>query len=208
MPVLSATIFDAGLITTVWLPVRVLPAPPRTPMLTEISRGLTNTPRFCGAAGPACSLCKEEGPLQGQFGAFCLWRPKNRFRGGWEGAARDSVRMRQRPVSGHAGRARAPRRPRCEKGERDRHVDLPDAAFVARSDLLRTGDLAGDDRPHFEASCKLGNQFLTCGVPWYFSSKFLTIDAVVKWRGARPDEHGGQAAGRSLFLTARDGVGC
>src|SRR5207247_7259486 len=77
-----------------------------------------------------------------------------------------------------------------------------------RADLLRTGDLAGDDRPHFEASCKLGNQFLTCGVPWYFSSKFLTIDAVVKWRGSRPDEHGGQAAGRSLFLTARDGVGC
>ena len=76
MPVLSATIFDAGLITTVWLPVRVLPAPPRTPMLTEISRGLTNTPRFCGAAGPACSLCREEGPLQRQFGAFCLWRPK------------------------------------------------------------------------------------------------------------------------------------
>jgi len=91
----------------------------------------------------------------------------------------------------------------CEEDERDRH-----AAFVARSDLLRTGDLAGDDWPHFEASCKLGNQFLTCGVPWYFSSKFLTIDAVVKWRGARPDEHGGQAAGRSLFLTARDGVGC
>src|SRR6266487_6161911 len=64
-----------GLIS-VWLPVRVLSAPPRTPMLTEISRGLTNTPRFCGAAGPACSLCREEGPLQRQFGAFCLWRPK------------------------------------------------------------------------------------------------------------------------------------
>src|SRR6266498_2937018 len=83
MPVLSATIFDAvfvragfgtcrlGLIT-VWLPVRVLPAPPRTPTLTEISRGLTNSPRFRGGVGPAYILCSEEGP----FRAFCLWRPK------------------------------------------------------------------------------------------------------------------------------------
>src|SRR6266498_2379853 len=83
MPVLSATIFDAvfvragfgtcrlGLIT-VWLPVRVLPAPPRTPTLTKISRGLTNSPRFRGGVGPAYILCSEEGP----FRAFCLWRPK------------------------------------------------------------------------------------------------------------------------------------
>src|SRR5262245_2083624 len=65
-----------ALFITVWLEVRVLPAPPCSPTLTEISRGLTNTPRFCGGAGPACSLCREEGPLQRQFGAFCLWRPK------------------------------------------------------------------------------------------------------------------------------------
>ena len=30
-------------------------------------------------AEPACSLCREEGPLQRQFGAFCLWQSKNRF---------------------------------------------------------------------------------------------------------------------------------
>jgi DNA-binding transcriptional regulator YhcF (GntR family) len=35
----------------------------------------------------ACSLCSEGAPLQRQFGAFCLWRPKNRFPGAWEGTA-------------------------------------------------------------------------------------------------------------------------
>ena len=30
----------------------------------------------------------------------------------------------------------------CEKGERDRHIDLADAAFFARSDLLDIGDVA------------------------------------------------------------------
>src|SRR5262249_44179969 len=54
-------------------------------------------PRFCRGAEPACCLCREEGPLQRQFGAFCLWQSKNRFPGAWEGAVRDSVRMRQRP---------------------------------------------------------------------------------------------------------------
>ena len=43
---------------------------------------------------------------------------------------------------------------RGEEDGRDRH-----AAFVARSDRLRTGDLAGDDRPHFEASVNLGTNF-------------------------------------------------
>ena len=33
----------------------------------------------------------------------------------------------------------------CEKGERDRHVDLADAAFFARGDLLDIGHLAGRD---------------------------------------------------------------
>src|SRR5262249_2103622 len=46
---------------TVWLEVRVLLAPPRTPVLTEISRGLTNTPRFAGARGrPAASAGKKD----------------------------------------------------------------------------------------------------------------------------------------------------
>src|SRR6266536_2467408 len=67
MPVLSATIFDAvfvrvgfgtcrlGLITG-WLPVRVLPAPPRSPALTPSSPSPRNTldlPRFWGGCnGP------------------------------------------------------------------------------------------------------------------------------------------------------------
>jgi hypothetical protein len=50
-------------------------ARPRTPTLTEISRELTNSPRFRGGVGPAYILCSEEGPLQRQFRAFCLWRP-------------------------------------------------------------------------------------------------------------------------------------
>src|SRR5262249_16654727 len=54
-------------------------------------------PRFRGGAGPTCSLCREEGPLQRQFGAFCLWRPKTVSRGACEGAAGDAVRMRLRP---------------------------------------------------------------------------------------------------------------
>ena len=32
-----------------------------------------------------------------------------------------------------------------EEGERDRHIDLSNGAFLARSDLLGTGDGAGDD---------------------------------------------------------------
>jgi hypothetical protein len=54
-------------------------------------------PRFRGGAGPTCSLCREEGPLQRQFGAFCLRRPKTVSRGACEGAAGDAVRMRLRP---------------------------------------------------------------------------------------------------------------
>jgi hypothetical protein len=33
-------------------------------------------PAVLRGAGPACSLCREEGPLQRQFGGFSLWRPK------------------------------------------------------------------------------------------------------------------------------------
>jgi hypothetical protein len=32
----------------VWLEVRVLPAPPRTPMRTGVSQSLTNSPQFAG----------------------------------------------------------------------------------------------------------------------------------------------------------------
>src|SRR6266567_4092501 len=59
MPVLSATIFDAVFVRagfgtcllgtiTVWLPVRVLPAPPRSPALTPSSPSPRNTLDFRG----------------------------------------------------------------------------------------------------------------------------------------------------------------
>src|SRR5262249_51565597 len=58
---------------------RLLP-PPRSPALTEISVGLTNTPRFCGAQGrPAVSV-----------------RKKDRFRGSSE----PSVSGAQKPFPG------------------------------------------------------------------------------------------------------------
>ncbi len=33
---------------TVWLEVRILPGPPRSPMRTNVSRSLTNSPQFAG----------------------------------------------------------------------------------------------------------------------------------------------------------------
>jgi hypothetical protein len=54
---------------TVWLPVRVLPAPPRTPTLTEISRALTNSPRLRGGVGPAYILsARKKGRFRGSSG--------------------------------------------------------------------------------------------------------------------------------------------
>ena len=35
---------------TVWMEVRVLPAPPRSPMRTDVSRSLTNSPQFAGVS--------------------------------------------------------------------------------------------------------------------------------------------------------------
>src|SRR5262249_60463487 len=71
MPVLSAIIFlfclrvsDAKMLAkdrdtlsiTGWLEIRVLPGPPRSPTLTEISRGWTNTRGFAGRRASLQSL--------------------------------------------------------------------------------------------------------------------------------------------------------
>ena len=53
---------------TVWLEVRVLPGPPRTLVLTEISRGLPNTRDLARAFRLAFSLHQEKGPLSGNLG--------------------------------------------------------------------------------------------------------------------------------------------
>src|SRR5262249_17969870 len=80
---------------TVWLAVRVLPAPPRSPTLTEISRGLTNTRGFAGRRAGLQSLQGRRTASEAVRGLLSL-QSKNRFPGAWEGAVRDSVRMRRR----------------------------------------------------------------------------------------------------------------
>jgi hypothetical protein len=71
-----------------------LPSPPRTHALNEISCYPPNTRAFARANRPACSLCKEERPVRGSLGPFCLWGPERRFPERGEGTARDSVRVR------------------------------------------------------------------------------------------------------------------
>jgi len=53
---------------TVWLQVRVLPGPPRTPTLTEISRGLTNTRGFTGAQGQLGISAGKKDRFRGRSG--------------------------------------------------------------------------------------------------------------------------------------------
>jgi hypothetical protein len=53
---------------TVWLMVRVLPGPPRSPALNEISWRSPNTRDFAGVKRSASSLCKEEGLLRASLG--------------------------------------------------------------------------------------------------------------------------------------------
>src|SRR5262249_20605493 len=84
---------------TVWLPVRVLPGPPRSPTLTEISRGLTNTRGYAGRRAGLQSLQGRRTASEAVRGLLSLAIQKP-FPGAWEGAVRDSVRMRQRPVCG------------------------------------------------------------------------------------------------------------
>ncbi len=89
------------LFITVRLKVRVLPAPPRSPALTPSSPSPRNTldfPRFAAGAMARSRSLRETKTVRKRIGALRLWTPEIRFPVRGEGPARDSVRMRQRPV--------------------------------------------------------------------------------------------------------------
>jgi hypothetical protein len=117
---------------TVWLPVRVLSAPPRTPTLTKISRDLTNTRGFAGAQGRLAVSARKKDRFRGVRGLLSP-AAKNRFPGVWEGAARDSVRIavsRSRVIGCWSGLGRRRRGAELlHQGEEVRHTpilgDLP-----------------------------------------------------------------------------------
>src|SRR5260370_22605727 len=50
---------------TVWLEVRVLPAPPRTPIPTGVSRSLTNSPQCAGVSAVQIPGVRALPPLDG-----------------------------------------------------------------------------------------------------------------------------------------------
>jgi hypothetical protein len=77
---------------TVWLMVRILPAPPRSLTQTEISRFLTNSPELEGFVGAFC-FCKLSIGFQGRFRRLCLCPAKLRFPATETGVGGDSVRM-------------------------------------------------------------------------------------------------------------------
>jgi predicted oxidoreductase len=85
-----------------WRLVRCgLHPPPRSPVRTDVSRSLTNSPPFAGISAveiPAVRSLRRMKTARRRFGAFRLLASEIRFPAGGEGAARDSVRMRQRPV--------------------------------------------------------------------------------------------------------------
>jgi hypothetical protein len=68
-----------GLIT-VWLPVRVLPAPPRSPARTPSSPSPRNTldfPRFGAGVMARSRSLRETKTVRKRIGALRLWRPKS-----------------------------------------------------------------------------------------------------------------------------------
>jgi hypothetical protein len=67
----------------------------------HVSWSLTNSPQFAGVSAvqiPRMRSLPRMKTAQRWFGAFRLWRPKSVSRCAEKAAARDSVRMRQRPV--------------------------------------------------------------------------------------------------------------
>jgi hypothetical protein len=78
-----------------------LPGPPPSPVRTGVSWSLTNSPQFAGVSAvqiPRMRSLPRMKTARRWFGAFRLWRPKSVSRCAEKAAARDSVRMRQRPV--------------------------------------------------------------------------------------------------------------
>ncbi len=67
---------------TVWLPVRVLPAPPRSPALTPSSPSPRNTldfPRFGAGVMARSRSLRETKTVRKRIGALRLWTPEIRF---------------------------------------------------------------------------------------------------------------------------------
>src|SRR5262249_46016296 len=155
-----------------WLEVRVLPGPPRSPMRTGVSRSLTNSPHFAGifagsSAGRAVSSTGRgrdsvdfASRSLGSPNPFLAPRPELHVQNPGDPSGSNRVTEHSilaRPLgrsiaqASDADAARQSSLDGCphefgrEERERDRHVDLSNAAFVARSDLLDTGDGAGND---------------------------------------------------------------
>ena len=153
---------------TVWLEVRVLPGPPRSPMRTGVSWSLKNSPQNAGVSAVQIPGVRSLPPAEVAIASILapgLWARQTRFLAPSPVAHEDRQdqigqaehRVLARPLSrsvAQTGDADAARQSSFdgslhqfgrEEGKRDRHVDLSNAAFVACSDLLDTGDGAGND---------------------------------------------------------------
>ena len=76
----------------VWLEVRVLPAPPRSLVQTEISRLVANSPELAGIR-LRISLCRLSIGFRGPFRRLCLCLAKSRFPTVETSIGGDTVRM-------------------------------------------------------------------------------------------------------------------
>src|SRR6516225_10486733 len=88
----SSTTRMQGRLIIVWLEVRVLPGPPRSPAQTEISRFSANSPELAAIRHAFC-LCTLPIELRGPFRGLCLCPGKLHFPTAETGVGRDSVRM-------------------------------------------------------------------------------------------------------------------
>src|SRR5215471_147658 len=133
-------------------------------MRTDVFWSLTNSPQFAGVSAVQIPDVRSLPPVEGAIGAILapgLWALQTRS---WRRPKLPSGSNRQpehRVLARPLGRsiaqtsdpdaARQPSLDGClhefgrQERKRDRHIDLSNAAFVPRSDLLDTGDGAADD---------------------------------------------------------------
>ena len=121
-----------GLIT-VWLPVRVLPAPPRSPALTPSSPSPRNTldfPRFGTGVMARSRSLRETKTVRKRIGALRLWHPKSVSRCAVKAPSRSPSRSgpftpaTQTTSSGRGNSTRRSARPRSRSSPR-RHPRAP-----------------------------------------------------------------------------------
>src|SRR5262249_47132342 len=110
-----------ALFITVWLEVRVLPAPPRSPTLTEISRSLTNTRGFAGRRAGLQSLQGRRTASEAVRGLLSLAIQK----------------PFPRSVARRSQRLGSLRSPRAESGHRNRNRGLGDEKAADDAQQLR-----------------------------------------------------------------------